>query len=117
MEPYLDLVRGQNYRDRPHDRIRANFHSLGYPAIPTSQDAAKAVACLATGTARINCFPCLARYVGELGLHMTATKFREDGYADTILYEGAIPEFRFPNRSQLNDWIWVAWRPLYAASS
>lgn len=108
VQNYLDLLRDQNYRQRPHDRIRAYFRSLGHPVVPTSQDAAKAVACLVTGVARINCFPCFARYVGESGLHMRPAMFEEMGFAKTVLYDGPVPEFRFPKRAELANLVQTA---------
>lgn len=40
LEPYYRLVAGRDYRDRPHDAIRAFYRTLGLSQEATSQDAA-----------------------------------------------------------------------------
>jgi hypothetical protein len=67
--PYLDIVSRNDYHARDHIAIRAYFDKLGYGSTGTSQDAMKDVASHVLGTTKIMTFACLAKYIGEIGLH------------------------------------------------
>ena len=91
LEPYYKLVRGQDYRRRPHKQIRDLFQTWGFSKRETSQDSAKDIATNILGCCRVSTFFCLANYIGEKGTHSTAEHFAYKGYANTQIYQGDIP--------------------------
>ena len=94
LDKYLDLVRDVDYRRRPTREIHRLFHSWGMGCGADSQDATKGLACCATGAARLNTTIVLGRYIGEHGLHMHPAEFARQGYGDTEMYDGPLPDFR-----------------------
>ena len=90
LEPYYRLVAGRDYRDRPHDAIRAFYRTLGISQGPTSQDAAKAIASQALGSWQASTFACFAQYIGKQGTHFTKTAFELHGFHKTILFPGEL---------------------------
>lgn len=104
IEPYLEIIRQRPYRQRDAAAIRSYFLSLGYPQYETSQDAAKHVALLVLGVARVRSFACFAKYEGRDGLHMRPEQFEKIGYDKTELYGGE-PELIMPSSEQIDNWI------------
>ena len=104
IEPYLDIIRQRPYRERDQEAIKEYYRSLGYPSIVTSQDGAKHVASLVLGTIRLMSFACFAKYEGSEGLHMNPELFKQLGYSDMTVFEGA-PDFALPSSEQLDQWI------------
>jgi hypothetical protein len=104
IDPYLDIIRQRPYRQRDHEAVKEYYRSLGYPSIVTSQDGAKHVASLVLGTIRLMSFACFARYEGSEGLHMNPELFKQLGYSDMTVFEGA-PDFTLPSSEQLDQWI------------
>ena len=104
IDPYLDLLRGANYRDRPDQRVLEYFWGLGIGVRGTSQDAAKTAACLLLGRVQLRCAAVLARYVGDEGLHMSKQLFINLGYADTQLFPADMPleDFILPSDAELD---------------
>jgi len=91
LAPYHKLVCGQDYRKRPHQKIRDLFRQWGVSKQQTSQDSAKDIATNMLGCWRASTFFCLAEYIGEKGTHSTAETFADKGYANTQLYQKEIP--------------------------
>lgn len=103
IEPYLDIIRSAEYSKRDHIRIKQYFNSLGYDSPGTSQDAAKDIAGLVLGVAKLNTVICLGRYIGETGQHFNRKAFVDGGYDRTITFDGDIPKFSFPTASRLDE--------------
>jgi hypothetical protein len=94
LEPYYRLVAGRDYRDRPHDAIRAFFRTLGISQGATSQDAAKAIASQALGSWQASTFACFAQYIGKQGTHFTEAAFERFGLHKTIVFPGPLRRVR-----------------------
>jgi hypothetical protein len=94
LEPYYRLVTGRDYRDRPHDAIRAFFRTLGISQGATSQDAAKAIASQALGSWQASTFACFAQYIGKQGTHFTEAAFERFGLHKTIVFPGPLRRVR-----------------------
>ncbi|WP_167668270.1 class I SAM-dependent methyltransferase [Roseomonas gilardii] len=101
VEEYLGLVRNSPYSERPDDRIRAYFSSLGLPIFGTSQDAAKEVACAALGTVRLMCFPAQGHYIGDVGEHYNPELYKSMGYDETVFFDEQLTGFDFPTSDDL----------------
>ncbi|PZP45909.1 MAG: hypothetical protein DI601_08245 [Azospirillum brasilense] len=101
VEEYLGLVRNSPYSERPDDRIRAYFSSLGVPIFGTSQDAAKEVACAALGTVRLMCFPAQGHYIGDVGEHYNPELYKSMGYDETVFFDEQLTGFDFPTSDDL----------------
>ncbi|MEJ2458685.1 MAG: hypothetical protein P8Y58_11270, partial [Novosphingobium sp.] len=83
VEQYLALVRGVDYRDRPHEAIFKLTQSWGCGAPGSSQDVIKSIACHLTGGCKINTTPAFGQYIGETGLHSTPELFSRMGFGKT----------------------------------
>ena len=94
LEPYYRLVAGRDYRDRPHDAIRAFYRTLGISQAATSQDAAKAIVSQALGSWQVSTFACFAQYIGRQGTHFTEATFERLGLHKTTLFPGALRRVR-----------------------
>ncbi len=93
MADYLDLVRHVDYRQRDPEAIHQLYARWGFGRNPTSQDAAKTMACIATGAIKLKTRACLGRYIGERGLHMSPAVFEQRGFARTELFPDRVAEF------------------------
>jgi glycosyltransferase involved in cell wall biosynthesis len=80
---YLRLIDDVDYQDREAAKISSLFRSWGYGTPAISQDAAKTIACCASGMVKLNTFVCNATYIGETGLHMNQDLYAERGYGKT----------------------------------
>jgi hypothetical protein len=103
LAPYLDLLRGSNYRDRPHQAILEHWWRIGGGATVSSQDGAKAVACQLLGRLRLVTVAVLGRYIGEVGLHFSPAEFRAAGFHLTQCYpaEAALHDLKLPDEAGL----------------
>lgn len=95
--PYYELVRDWDYAYRPHEDIRRLFASWGYSTTVTSQDKAKDICVDLLGMKRVRLMVNRALYIGEYGLHGTASMYRDNGWADQIPFvfdqDGTIDRF------------------------
>ncbi len=91
LAPYLDLLRGHNYRDRRDAEVMEYFWRLGVGLPGTSQDGAKGAAAQLLGRLRLSSVPVLGRYIGEVGLHFTPQVFRDAGFHLTQPYPAEAP--------------------------
>jgi hypothetical protein len=107
LNPYLEIVSRNDYRSRDHRAIRTYFDKLGYGSTGTSQDAMKDVASHVLGTTKIMTFVCLAKYIGEIGLHSKRDIYDEEGFAHTEIYPDKLSSFEHPSSKQLDEWIAV----------
>lgn len=94
MQQYLRHVAQLDYRDRDPAAIEALFASWGFGCPATSQDAAKTMACILTGSVKLNTRVVLGRYIGEFGLHATARLFEERGYRRTTMFTDPLPKLQ-----------------------
>ncbi len=93
LDQYMPFVVGRDYRDRDVAGIERLFSSWGFAASATSQDAAKTIACCATGTIKLNTVACFAKYIGETGLHMNPNDFEQRNYANTRVLDELVTDF------------------------
>ncbi len=91
LSAYYELVCGNDYRRRPHDKIRALFRKWNISKAETSQDSAKDIATLLLGGWRASTFICLAQYIGEQGTHSTPDGFSNKGFSKTQVYRKPVP--------------------------
>lgn len=89
MNSYLSLVRGIDYRLRPHSKIFDLYTSYGMERVESSQDRAKLIACSLTGGLRVNTMASLAQYIGREGLHLKEAEYLESGFQHTEIYPDA----------------------------
>lgn len=110
VDQYLSIVRTNDYRKRNPKAVAQLMHSWGYRCPGTSQDAAKTIACLKSGGTKLNTYICLAKYIGEHGLHSNTIEFRKMGFdkADFVVdgkFEGSIDDADYEkSRSYMNSW-------------
>ncbi len=83
---YHALLRGADYRQRPNRLIYDFFSRHGMRRSVSSQDNAKLIASTLTGGLCVNTTACLARYIGEIGLHSSAELYASKGFQHTALY-------------------------------
>ncbi|MEO1144579.1 MAG: hypothetical protein AAFY26_03140 [Cyanobacteria bacterium J06638_22] len=93
MEPYIDVLRNCDYRDRPLRRISEIYFELGLAAAAMSQDAFKQIATSYVGRVRIMPFICQAQYVGRSGSNFNEQIFSKMGYGSEKLYATPPSEF------------------------
>ncbi len=102
---YLDIVRAVDYADRGtvHPEIFALIARYGHAGkrYLSSQDSVKNMASRTLGWHRVTSYTNHARYVGAKGLHMDEDRFRQRGYHQTIIFEGAVGDFEMPTRDEL----------------
>jgi uncharacterized protein (TIGR02444 family) len=91
VDPYLQLVRNIDYRQRDARAIYRLFSSWGMGCPGTSQDCAKHLACVANGAINLNTSVSLAKYIGAAGLHMDRGLFDFVGYDRTEMYLSGPP--------------------------
>src|SRR5690606_28785978 len=86
---YLRFVKGRDYAERPHEKIRQFYRDIGWKVEETSQDLARAVASLERGCVRLTTFPCHARYIGRVGLHCSEEHYAQQRYDSSVLLSGS----------------------------
>jgi uncharacterized protein (TIGR02444 family) len=89
VDPYLQLVRDVDYRERDTRAIARLFSSWGMGCPGTSQDVAKHMACVLNDAINLNISFSLGKYIGSAGLHMNQALFEYVGYDRTELYSSA----------------------------
>ena len=103
LEPYYEIVRGQDYARRDHPRIYDHYAQLGASPRGTSQDAAKAFACAQLGLWRCRTVLPFARYIGAVGAHMSREQYEELGFAHTVMAEVPLERIRFPQEDEIRE--------------
>ncbi|MBV0934895.1 glycosyltransferase family A protein [Marinobacterium weihaiense] len=86
LEPYLSIVKRNDYRFRDKKAIWNFYRSLGFGPIPTSQDRAKNLASLYLGVSRLNTTTVNARYIGAVGEHFDTSQYNKRGFDRQTLY-------------------------------
>lgn len=104
LEGYLAIVREREYAKRDVKRISAYFRTLGYDLPASSQDAAKDIASMVLGTAKVMTRACFGRYIGQEGVHFSKELFTELGFDKAVEFSGPLPTFRMPDRDTLARW-------------
>ncbi|WP_312409822.1 glycosyltransferase family A protein [Pseudescherichia sp.] len=89
LEPYLSIVKRNDYRFRDKKAIWRFYSSLGFGPLPTSQDRAKNLASLYLGVARLNTMTVNARYIGSIGEHFDTLQYNQRGFDRQTLYPKA----------------------------
>ncbi len=83
---YIDLVSDCDYEARPHEAIATLFEKRGWPAMGTTQDAAKDMAISAAGMERARAVVNRGISIGDQGQHFTPQLFRALGFHDQKPY-------------------------------
>ncbi|EPW6429589.1 glycosyltransferase family A protein [Vibrio parahaemolyticus] len=86
LEPYLSIVKRNDYRFRDKKAIWGFYHSLGFGPLPTSQDRAKNLATLYLGVLRLNTTTVNASYIGSIGEHFNTSQYNQRGFDRQTLY-------------------------------
>jgi hypothetical protein len=85
LQPFYDIVVGNDYSRRHHRDIFALYQQQEVAPRASSQDAAKALACDRLGLWRCNTVQPFARYIGTSGQHMTPEAFERLGFARAVI--------------------------------
>jgi hypothetical protein len=101
LEPFYDIVCGNDYSRRDHRRIYALYESFEAAPRASSQDAAKAFACDRLGLWRANTVVPFAKYIGNIGQHMTPETFSAIGFDRTVIANERVDDLRFPDEPQI----------------
>jgi hypothetical protein len=84
VEQYLDLVRGSDYRQRDHQKIKDLVQSWGIEPGDTGQDRIKAFATASAGCVMVNTEVAYGRYIGQKGgLNFTPALYKQWGLEKT----------------------------------
>lgn len=97
IDPYIQVVEGFDYRQRPKAHIGGVHKSLGVATRSLSQDAMKMLATSWLGRVRLMPFVCQARYIGETGLNFTPEAFQKKGYGREVLFDRRPDHFDWPS--------------------
>jgi len=100
--PYYEIVEDSDYTRRDHRKIFGLYDSLDACPRASSQDAAKAFACDRLGLWRANTVVPFARYIGNVGQHMTPEQFRAIGFERTVIANEVIGNLRFPDSAMVD---------------
>jgi len=103
IDGYIDIIKTSNYQSRNHGQIQKYFRSLGFVSPGSSQDAAKDVASCVLGTVKLNCFLPFAKYIGKKGTHFNPEFYDKGKWGESIVYNGDVPDFNFPNKDQIEN--------------
>jgi hypothetical protein len=83
---YIRIIRGVDYIERDHERIRGLFAEYKWGNPSTSQDSAKDMALTAAGMCRVVCEVNRAISIGKRGIHMTPERFTRMGFENQTPY-------------------------------
>lgn len=103
VEPYLELVRNTDYRQRDVRAVARLFSSWGMGCPATSQDVVKHMACVLNDASNLNLSFSLGKYIGSSGLHMNPEWFAFLGYDRTELYHSRLTCLPVPDEKTLAD--------------
>jgi hypothetical protein len=106
VDEYLNLLGPGDYRFRDNEAIIAYFRKLGFDIYGTSQDAAKDVAMLLIGRAKLMSYVSFGKYIGEVGVHFNSNLYSDYQYSRTHVYDGT-PAFEFPTDEEIDNLIRV----------
>lgn len=93
VEEYLEkFMYGKEYRKRDNGAILSWLKEKGCGFQATSQDSIKEASGIFLNAIKITCYPVLAKYIGEHGLHQDPANYKREGFNNTIIYPGEIGE-------------------------
>ena len=107
LAPYYEMVVGTDYRERPTPKILEFYRNQGLPLGVSSQDDIKKIGTYALKRASINTHIALAKYIGQVGLHMNQAKYEKEGFDRVVLFKGEIGEFAFPDAAEIDQFVTV----------
>jgi hypothetical protein len=102
-ELYWSMVRDIDYRARDNGRIAALYREMGYEMDISSQDGSRWIACVENGLVRLTTATCHARYIGAVGEHFRADRFRRYRFDAAQFYRTA-PDLIAPTPRQIAKW-------------
>jgi hypothetical protein len=86
IEKYLQLIRGVDYRNRPHEAIRALTASWGVQPGDTAQDRIKSFVTALVGAVKLNTETAYGKYIGERGENFDSSLFEKWGFSHSHSY-------------------------------
>jgi hypothetical protein len=101
LEPYYEIVSGNDYSRRDHRNIYALYTPYELAPRASSQDAAKAFACDRLGLWRVNCVVPFARYIGNVGQHMTPKAFAAIGFDRATVAKEPVEDLDLPGEGEI----------------
>jgi hypothetical protein len=101
LEPFYGIVCGNDYSRRDHRKIYELYAPLEASPRASSQDAAKAFASDRLGLWRANTVVPFAKYIGNVGQHMTPEAFTAIGFDRAVVSTEAVTGLRFPDETQI----------------
>lgn len=101
LQPYYDIVCGADYTRRDSRAVFDLYAPLDAAPGVSSQDGVKAFACDRLGLWRANTAVPFARYIGSVGQHMTAERFKAMGFERTVLATEAVSDLQFPLQAEI----------------
>ena len=100
LAPFYDVVVGTDYSRRHHQEVFALYEAQDAAPRASSQDAAKAFACARLGVWRCNTVMPFAKYIGDVGQHMTSEVFEALGFSRVIVANEMI-RLRYPVEAEV----------------
>ena len=100
LAPFYDVVVGTDYSRRHHQEVFALYEAQDAAPRASSQDAAKAFACARLGVWRCNTVMPFAKYIGDVGQHMTSEVFEALGFSRVIVANEMI-RLRYPVEAEI----------------
>jgi hypothetical protein len=101
LEPYYEIVCGNDYSRRDHRKIYALYTPYDLAPRASSQDAAKAFACDRLGLWRANSVVPFARYIGNVGQHMTPKVFAAIGFDRATVASEPVEDLDLPSEAEI----------------
>lgn len=105
IQPYLDIVMGNDYSRRDHHAIYDMYAALGSCPRGSSQDAAKAHACARLRLWRSNTTMPFGRYTGDVGAHMDKELFDRIGFGRVTVQHSPITNLEWPSKPEIRGHI------------
>jgi len=93
IDRYIDVVRGIDYFEKAKrgPAIQELHVKMGFRPHILSQDMFKLMASHNAGLLNLNIVPVLGRYLGETGVHSTASHYKVARYQETVSYSANAP--------------------------
>lgn len=105
IQPYLDIVMGNDYSRRDHHAVYRMYQEKGSCPRGSSQDAAKAHACARLGFWRCNTALPFAQYTGDVGAHMNKELFEKIGFDRVEVAQTPISNLEWPSKPEIRGYI------------
>ena len=102
---YLRFVEGRDYTQRDDESIISFYKQRGWETTLTSQDVARWIASLELGKVRLTTFPCHARNIGRVGVHVTEAFYDQAKLGSSIFFPDRPRRPEPPTEAQFALWL------------